>query len=75
MFSDLVQTKPFLVVSTSGVHSWLFLMQNVPRPQTFAGILVKSMFVLSENGVCFKMRNPINPSEQKAKNFILRNLN
>lgn len=75
MFSDLVETKPFLVVSTSGVHSWLFLMQNVPRPQTFAGILVKSMFVLSENGVCFKMRNPINPSEQKAKNFILRNLN
>ena len=35
---------------------------------------VKSMFVLSENGVCFKLRNPINPSEQKAKNFILRNL-
>lgn len=54
------------MLCASRIHSWLFLMQNVPRPQSLTGILVKSLIFLSEN-VCFKMRNPTNPSEQKAK--------
>ena len=57
----------FVMVSTSRVHSWLFLMQNVPRPQTFAGILSSPCLFWVKMGGMFQNEKPHKSIRTKSK--------